>query len=241
MHEVFINYRTGDGDEVAALLERALAERFGADRTFRAVRGVQPGESYPERLLAAVRHSSVLLAVMGPEWAHDLRLRDDLDWVRREILAAIDYGICVIPVLKGRKTDQLNPADLPPDLKRLANVQSLRLDTRDNEADLTRIGDALAHLVPSLRKADRAGSRSPAPGAVHSTARDIHGTLVQGRDIGGDAGTVIKGNLGPVHTGDGHIYQGSQHFSEASGTYIRGDSHRGIGRPGGAQPDEDEK
>src|SRR5690606_4848925 len=99
---VFINYRTGDEDEAAVILEQGLSQRFGEDLIFRATTSIQPGQAYPERLVTAVRSSAVLLAVMGPGWARDPRLRKEDDWVRREILEAFAVGIPVIPVLKGR-------------------------------------------------------------------------------------------------------------------------------------------
>lgn len=229
MQEVFINYRTGDGDEAATILARGLSDRFGKERIFRATTSIAPGESYPEKLLNAVRNSAVLLVVMGSEWSHDPRLRDESDWVRREILEAYASRVMVIPVLKGRKTERLKAADLPIELARLADVQSLRLDTRDNEADIRRIGDKLAELAPALKEADRQASRSTDPGTVHNSAQDVHGTITQSRHIIGDVGTVIKGNQGPIHTGKGDINQNTQHFTGDGATYIQGDNHGGIG------------
>jgi hypothetical protein len=220
MYEVFINYRTGDGDEAAVLLESKLSARFGEGRFFRAATSIPPGELYPQRLLNAVRRSEVLLAVMSPDWPHFPQLRDDTDWVRREILEAYAYGIRVIPVLKGRKTDRLNAADLPAELARLADVQSLRLDMRDNGADIVRIGDELADLVPALKEADHA-QRALIREATHNSVGTARGTVVQGSNVTGDIGTVIKGNHGPVHAGKGDIYQDSQHFTG----YIESDSH----------------
>lgn len=240
MHDVFINYRNGDGDEAAAMVERVLSDRFGKEKIFRAAKSIAPGEPYPETLLKAVRNSAVLLAVMGPEWPHYPQLRDENDWVRREILEVYAHGIPIIPVLKGRKTDRLNPADLPAELARLADAQSLRLDMRDNRADLARIGDTLADLVPSLKKADREASRAPASGTVRSWASEVHGTVVQGHEFTGDAGTIIKGAHGPVHAGKGDIYQNSQLFSGDGATYIKGDSSGGVGHhfSGGSRGDE---
>jgi TIR domain len=241
MHEVFINYRTGDGDEAATLIERALADRFGTGRIFRAAKSIAPGELYPEALLTAARRSTVLLAVMGPNWSRCPQLRDENDWVRREILAAYDAGKAVIPVLKGRKTDRLDVTDLPAELVRLADVQSLRLDTRDSEADLMRIGDVLADLVPALKQSDLAASRPPALGDVRNSGRKVRGTIVQGRDIAGDAGTVIKGNHGPVHAGRGDLYQDSQHFSGYGAAYVEGDNQGGISHHFGGSRKDDER
>jgi hypothetical protein len=228
MHEVFINYRTGDGDEAAVLIERTLSDRFGAEKFFRAAKSIRPGDDYPEALLNAARRSIVLLAVMGPDWSRFPQLHDENDWVRREILAAYAAGKHVIPVVKGRKTDRLNSADLPTALARLADAQSLRLDIRDGDGDLARIGDVLADLVPVLRESDRAESRSEGGATVHNSAGEVRGAVVQGRDIAGDAGTVVKGARGPVHAGTGNIYQDSQHFSGDVAAYVEGDNHGGI-------------
>ncbi len=241
MYDVFINYRTGDGDEAAAMIEKVLSERFGKKRIFRAARSIAPGSPYPEALLDAVRHSAILVAVIGAEWSQYPQLRDESDWVRREILEAYTYGIRIIPVLKGRKTDRLKAADLPVELTRLADLQSLRLDMRDNQADLVRIGDELAALVPSLKAADRVASRSSALATVHNSASDIHGTAAQSHGITADVG-AIKGNHGQVHAGKGNIYQDSQHFSGPGATYIKGDNHEGIShRFGGQDTEEDER
>jgi TIR domain-containing protein len=215
MPKVFINYRTGDGDEAAALLYRELSDRFGEDMIFRAAASIQPGDIYARKLIDGVRNSDVLLAVMSPDWPRYSQLRDESDWVRREIMEAHAAGIRVIPVLKGRKTDRLKASELPPELAWLADVQSLLLDMRDNKADLARIGDELAELVPSLREADRSALRSPEPGVVRNSASDIHGPVVQGRDITGDIGeTIVKGTHGPVHAGKGDI---NQHFAGPPG------------------------
>ncbi|GLZ13487.1 hypothetical protein Acsp04_37220 [Actinomadura sp. NBRC 104425] len=228
MQEVFINYRTGDGDEAATILEQGLTLRFGKERVFRATTSIRPGETYPERLLNAVRGSAVLLAVMGPGWARDPRLRDENDWVRREILEAFDANIRVVPVLKGRTTERLKAAELPAELARLADIQSFRLEPRDSEMDIRRIGDFLSDVVPALRKADRRASSSADTGSVHNTARGTRGTVVQSGHIEGDVGTVVKNNQGPVHTGRGDINQNTQHFSGDGATYIQGDNHGGV-------------
>jgi TIR domain len=65
--EVFINYRTGDAEWVAAQIELYLSNRFGKEHVFKASRSIPPGAAFPEELLAGVRDCDVLLAVMGPD------------------------------------------------------------------------------------------------------------------------------------------------------------------------------
>lgn len=40
MTDVFINYRTGDGDKTAALIDQELSGRFGQKRIFRASKSI---------------------------------------------------------------------------------------------------------------------------------------------------------------------------------------------------------
>ncbi|MEV3985605.1 toll/interleukin-1 receptor domain-containing protein [Nonomuraea sp. NPDC049758] len=228
MHEVFINYRTGDGEKVAALLERDLSHRFGDEHVFRASKSIPPGSAYPRELISAVRRSYVVLVVVGENWSRRPELHDEDDWVRREILEAFTCGIEVIPVLDGRKTERLNPADLPEALKRLADVQSERLDFQDLQSGLIRIGNVLATKLPLLKAVDRSLQQEPRGGSVSNSVDEVQGTAIQTRDITGDVGTVIKGNQGPVHTGKGDLYHHSPHVSGTGGTYIAGDNQGGV-------------
>lgn len=205
MSEVFINYRTGDGDEAAEFLASHLSDRFGKEHIFKASHSIQPGELYPKALIDAAKKSHVLLAVMGPGWGAAPQLYEEADWVRMEILAAQTSGTQVIPVIKGRKTDRLARASLPPELMWLADVHSLRLDMHDSTNDLTRIGDFLADLLPTLKAADQTTGEPAASGATDNSAGDVAGNLVQGRDIyGGVHNFTLRDASGPTMFGDGN-------------------------------------
>ena len=205
MAEVFINYRTGDGDEAAEFLASRLSDRFGKEHVFKASRSIQPGESFPKALIHAAQKSNVLLAVMGPDWGTAPQLREEADWVRTEILAAQTCGTRVIPVIKGRKTDRLARASLPPELMWLADVHSLRLDMHESTDDLARIGDLLADLVPTLKAADRTANEPAASGATDNSASDVTGNVVQGRDISGGVHNFnLRDTSGPAMLGDGN-------------------------------------
>lgn len=248
MPEVFINYRTGDGEKIALAIERELSHRFGEELVFRASKSVKPGASYSRKLLEGVRGSSALLAIIGPNWldAPDKHqpgrraLDNKEDWVRKEILEAFRCGLPVIPVLEGRLTERLNGDGLPRALARLADCQSLRVDTQQGHASLVHLGNELADLIPRLAESDRqrgASEKSAAGGDVSSSMGDVHdqGTGVQARDITGDVGgTVIRNPSGAVHAGNGDQYNDrsqrrSQHFSGDNAAYVEGDNHGGIG------------
>jgi TIR domain len=232
MHKVFINYRTGDGEEAATLLADDLSRRFGSDEIFRATKSIEPGTAFPETLVTAVRGSAVLLAVMGPDWARHPGLSDEADWVRREILLAREYAVRVIPVLKGRRTERLNPRDLPSGLEWLADVQSLRLDVREHEVHLPNIAAKLRELVPALKERED----PPATDAVANSVGEVSGTAIQSGTINGDVSTVT-GNQGTLHNGKGDINQHSPTISGPGGAYVAGDNHGGISHRFGPQDD----
>lgn len=209
MAEVFINYRTGDGEDAAALLELFISRRFGEGHAFKASGSIPPGALYPEALLESVRNCLVLLAIMGPDWSSSPRLRHEDDWVRREIMEARKYGARVIPVLNGRKTDRLDPTHLPGELSWLADVQSLRLDTK-TQIDLDNIGNILSDLVPSFKAADRtAPDEASTASGIANSATNVKGPLAQTGPIAGNLNFFSKTH-GTVHTGTGDIYPRSR-------------------------------
>jgi hypothetical protein len=240
-YEVFINYRTGDGEKTAALLEENLAHRFGGEHVFLASNAIPPGATYADALLSAVRRSGIVLAVIGPDWSKHSRLHDESDWVRKEILEAFTCGIEVIPILDGRKTERLNPADLPAPLQRLADVQSVRLDQHDLPSGLKRIGDMLAAKLPRLKAADRTPRQEPEAGDVRNSIGEAHGNIVQAGSFTGDAGTISKGNHGPTHFGSGDINQHSPRISGRGAMYIARDNQGGIRQNFGDTRDKGEE
>ncbi|MER7624935.1 toll/interleukin-1 receptor domain-containing protein [Streptomyces sp. NPDC126503] len=230
MHDVFVNYRTGDEETAATLIARELTRRFGADRVFFASNSIEPGHRYPAELVKAVEECEALLAVIGPRWAEvrgaDGRpaLEAEQDWTRREIRTALDRGILVIPVLVGKAT-RIDRAVLPEDLRELADCQYRRFDHRDAESDLTALGDVLARLLPDLGQEDRdaqaARERAQAKsrkkkaqdaGHVRMRTRDVEQRVRGGiGNLNGDLGSFVNEPQGPVNTGPGHQYN-APHF-----------------------------
>ncbi|MFE6306786.1 toll/interleukin-1 receptor domain-containing protein [Nocardiopsis sp. NPDC057823] len=227
----FINYRTGDGEHIAALLDRDLSRRFGEHEVFLASKSIEAGEDFTRALVDAVRRCDVLIAVIGPEWTRvpgpggtAPAFSDPADWTRREIAMALDAGTPVIPVLFG-DAPRLRAADLPEDIQGLARCQYRRYHHRTSQSGLDDIADAIAIAVPRLEEG--AGpAQEPRPEDIGNTMRDVGGTGVQVRDIG-DGGTLIAGNSGPVAGRDS--YSGST-VHHGSGDQILGTQYRSTRR-----------
>lgn len=221
MPAIFINYRTGDGEDTASLIYQELSRRFGRDQIFLASRSIPPGENYVHKLSTAVRDSKVLLAVIGSRWLTAVdgegrnRLDDEDDWTRREILEAFEHQVRVLPVLVG-DVKRLSPSDLPPTLAGLAKRQYRRLDHRSAEADLRELGDKLAELVPSLTDSDH-------PQQAVGSNTDDGGTSARlraadhARQQVGTTNTMVNGDVGHLNSGSGHQFIGEGTVSVTGG------------------------
>jgi len=194
MTDVFINYRTGDEENVAALLAPALSNRFAPEVFFHASKSIRFGDDYTQALPTAVRRSVALLAVIGTRWL-DVRdgggrrkIDDPADWTRREILEAFHHNVRVIPVLVG-SARRLKAEDLPPELTRLAFCEYARLRSRDVDADLDRLAVELARLVPELR--DR---QNLPPGSV-VVENVVENKAYDNSQVGVQGGIVFTGDF----------------------------------------------
>ncbi|MEV0218882.1 TIR domain-containing protein [Streptomyces sp. NPDC050704] len=232
MPDVFINYRTGDGEQAAATIERALSTRFGTDRIYRASKSIPPGAAFDENLIHSVRRSGVLLALIGPQWLAHPALDREGDWVRKEIQEAFLCEIRVVPVLIGRRTERPAKDQLPKSLTRLADCQSLRYDHQNDEYDLKQLGDALTTLVPELARVDSEAPTEPESRALCNTVGDVRGTSVQAGTVNGDISSV-KGTHGSVHIGPSSR---TVRQSGAGANCIEGNNENGIHQNFGAPP-----
>ena len=227
MNSCFINYRTGDGEHVATLIDRELSRRFGEEEVFRASKSIPSGADFEKELGRAVHNCEVLLAVIGPRWTQPREgdgrraLDDPDDWTRKEIVAAFDTGATVIPVLI-EDTPRLRTRDLPEDLAPLARCQYRRYRHRTNESDLVELIEAVEIAAPELeektaRRAKEEAGKGDTETNTGNTMHDVHGYAVQAREhtnngvsgVSGEVGTIINGSPEIVHNGTGDIHRNS--------------------------------
>jgi hypothetical protein len=155
--QVFLNYRRADEPFGVAMLDRELSARFGSEAVFFASKSIQLGADWEEEMFAAVERSTALLAIMGRRWLDDAddagrrRIDDEKDFVRREILLALELDKPVIPVRLG--TPRLSTSDLPPELRVLPDRQDIELQFRTAGPDIDRLETKLRRLIPELATA----------------------------------------------------------------------------------------
>nr|HET7858750.1 toll/interleukin-1 receptor domain-containing protein [Caldimonas sp.] len=141
---IFISYRRDDAAGYARAVNDVLARRFGADAVFIDVDDIHAGAPFSEVIQRSVGGSAVLLALIGKRWLGERegappRIRDDADFVRREVAAGLaNPAMRVVPVLlDGAAMPQA--AQLPPDLRELAGRNALELDNTRFAADTDRL------------------------------------------------------------------------------------------------------
>lgn len=185
MTQVFLNYRTADEPFGAALLDQALSKEFGSSAVFFASKSIPLGADWEKEMFEAVRRSDALLAVMGRNWlnAEDdqgrRRIDDPDDFVRREILAALELGIQVVPI-RLELPRRIPQEDLPAPLRPLAQLQGIEIRFRSTGPDIAKLARKLRQLVPAL---GAAAPEMPAPAAKFVGYAQHGGVLTQAESI----------------------------------------------------------
>ncbi|MBR0567177.1 toll/interleukin-1 receptor domain-containing protein [Azoarcus sp. L1K30] len=159
MDGIFISYRREDSSGYAGRLYDRLAARFGRERVFMDVEGIDPGTDFVDAIDAAVASCTVLIVLIGPKWLGDdtggaRRIDDTHDFVRLETAAALRRKIRVLPVLVNDA--EMPPEDaLPPDLKALARRQAIEINHKQWEASTGEVLKALERIFGGGRPAWR--------------------------------------------------------------------------------------
>ena len=93
MYDIFISYRREDGKEFARQLELKL-QNLGY-RTFLDVEELKDGV-FDKRIIDAIEASTVFLALLTPRYF--CRCAEEEDWVRKEIVCAVEGKKHIVPV-----------------------------------------------------------------------------------------------------------------------------------------------
>ena len=186
---VFLSYRRDDTSEYAGRLHEGLARELGADRVFVDVASIEPGVDFVRAIEEALDRCHALLALIGPRWvdardAHGHRRLDHTDdFVRREIEAAFERELRVIPVLVGGARVP-GPSQVPDSLAALSRCQAFELDDQPWHESMAAL---IGVLTRSLRSSQRSGSApASSPTSGPSTRRFENLPVVVSSFVGRD-------------------------------------------------------
>jgi CHASE2 domain-containing sensor protein len=167
MPKVFISYRREDSAPQAGRLFDRLARAFGAENVFRDLDRIGQGRDFVHAIDEQLKQCDCALVVIGKSWLNctdaqgRVRLQDPEDFVCREIQGALTRNVFTIPILvDGAKMPKA--AELPPDIRALANRNAL-------EVLENRYEDDVARLIEIVKEGDRAG----APMTLAQRLRDL--------------------------------------------------------------------
>jgi hypothetical protein len=141
---VFINYRREDAAPYAGRLYDRLTAHFGEDQVFIDIDQIEPGEDFVEVINRKVGTCDIAIVAIGPHWvgatdsSGKRRLDDEEDFVRMEIVAALQRKIRVIPVLVGGAR-MPGRHDLPEALAPLSRRNAIELSETRFHADVNRL------------------------------------------------------------------------------------------------------
>jgi pterin-4a-carbinolamine dehydratase len=148
---VFVSYRRQDSSAAARWLAQTIARVFGPQSVFIDTEAIRSGDEWAEQIDRALEAASILIPVIGPSW---LRIADEYgrrrldredDWVRTEILHALEHKLRVIPLLLSG-TPLPNKDALPPSIAKLTAHQAFELRDDRWESDLTLLLSRLEEL-----------------------------------------------------------------------------------------------
>jgi hypothetical protein len=129
--KVFVSYRREDSGSIARHLAETLSRAFGPNSVFIDTDSIRAAQNWKNEIDKALHESSVVLVVIGPRWLFlqdpdgRRRIDNEDDWVRAEILAAVEPGKTMLPVLV---SGAVLPAEkaLPERLRPLLKLPRLR-------------------------------------------------------------------------------------------------------------------
>lgn len=146
---IFLNYRRNDSEAYAGRLHESLSSVFGADEVFMDQFSIRPGEIYPWVIQQAAAHCDVMVTIIGRKWLTDenaKKLQSESDFLHREVVAALDRGTQIIPILVER-AEVPDPQRLPYDMRRLSERQMLELSARHWQTDVEALRDEIRRIV----------------------------------------------------------------------------------------------
>jgi uncharacterized protein YecT (DUF1311 family) len=152
---VFISYRREDSGGFAGRIYDRLTRSLGEENVFFDVDSIAPGVDFVDTLSDRLGRCDALVAVIGRTWLSITdansrrRLDDPNDYVRREIGAALERSVRVIPVLVDGATLPKD-GDLPEGLAKLIRRQAVEISLTRFDSDVERLIEALSALEEDL-------------------------------------------------------------------------------------------
>ncbi len=157
---IFISYRRQDSAGYAGRLFDRLSNRFEQANIFMDIDTIELGVDFVQKIQEAVGDCDVLLAVIGPSWLNvtnmdgQPRLSDPNDFVRVEVLTALQRNIRVIPILV-QGAQMPNERELPAELTALARRNGMGIEHASFDSDVNLLITKLEKILGTSAQTDK--------------------------------------------------------------------------------------
>ena len=208
--KLFINYRREDTRHASWSPLRPVNRALWRGSGFHGHRSNRAGEDFVEVINRKVSTCDIAIVAIGPNWlgATDAsgkrRLDDEEDFVRMEIVAALERNIRVIPVLvDGARMPRKQ--DLPEPLAPLSRRNAIELSETRFHADVNRLIEAIEKSFAAAEKKEELSATPTAPppesAAVRqSESKDLSELSESTRSAGPMELKEIHGDATPVRS-----------------------------------------
>lgn len=178
MAVVFLNYRREETAGEARALFSDLRTALGPQAVFMDVDNIALGRDFRQVLHERLQSVDIMLTLIGRDWlnlrnaAGKRRLDDPNDFVRREISAALERDIAVIPVLL-QGAEMPVEGDLPEDIRALAFRNAFEISHSRWNSDVHELLERVGLTGPTVPSAQAPASKTaaelPAASAVRTS------------------------------------------------------------------------
>ena len=182
MGGVLLSYRRSDSADLVGRMFEHLTARLGRGNVFKDVDSIPYGSNFTKVLGEALQTCDVVVVVIGKQWvdakdeAGRRRLEDPDDFVRREVEAALERDIPVIPVLTGGAT-MPRPEQLPESIRPLVFRQGTQVRP---DPDFAPDIDRLCRFVAThIGLPDTAAAPAPPAAPPRATLQETFGFSVE--------------------------------------------------------------
>jgi len=148
VYDVFLSYLSRDSSYPTAAIEILLGRQLQPESIFRN-RDIGPGIDWRRPTFQqALQQAAVVVMIIGPSWQELVSPHRDSgsSWAEREISAALNAGIPVLPVLLDDA--YFEPLQLSPKLHTLSGRQYVRVRQQSFPEDVSGLAEMLRRLAP---------------------------------------------------------------------------------------------
>jgi hypothetical protein len=192
--KIVISYRRQDSEAITGRIRDRLAGQYGGESVFMDIDSIPFGLDFREQIEHALRHTDILIAIIGPRWARGgkggrSRINEENDPVRVEVQTALQRGIPVVPILVNGAT-MPKPTELPDGLKELSFRNAAAVDSgRDFHQHMDRVIRSMDQIL--LNRAKSSGSPAATDLNIVAAEAAVQGNLAEAR-ISGVAGIASE-------------------------------------------------